>query len=815
MRIIALSFVMLTLWGCASGPSTSTAEVETLDTDSTLDSIEQMSPIDRIIVKYENDQDESAMQSALIALADDYQQQGNCASSNAVIKYAVPLLSEPIALAKANIIRSECILLDMELAKQSLAPLSSTSAYIQNPYSLVLSWYAMIDESALDDNKLTIDWQYRADIIRAYLLAGQQKYEDALRIALKKSRSESVLKPYLNDFAFDNYAHLSSQQRNSALKKFSELSIFESLLDVVEDNDINETTRQEKLADLVTEFSLNGRLQSLPTQIGRYLRINFEKHQYTAVLLPLSGRLASQGEAIKKGILASYFAQEHEHFFEQDIAEVNEARNANQLLPDTDNIIGQSNVYDEQTESIDNTLNEQDNTLSIESNIESSIGSNIESRFESNDGYNVIPMHDTIVFIDTGSDDYLPETITSQSLQAFDTVIGPLLKPQISAVQSMLSADTVTVHLNQMDSSIASIKQIDANGKNDDELTLELNGVETPQGLGENLGDNLVENIENAEGALSQAPALVSDITNSLVDDQGNALTQLNEPGTVVTNGITDGITEGLTTLETDMTPAIKANYFALSPEQEARELALEMIASDIKHPIIVHKDTRATNRMVEAFMSAWQESTWRETGQNNSKSMPVEVTYTDNKAVRVGITSALDVMQSQQRINQLMNLSSEEVHSVTRNRRDIDAFVVFARPNEIELINPIIESSISFFSGRTIPVYASSYGYNHKYNKNTLRDLRSLIFVDMPFLLPEQREGELASEIDVLLNEPSSTFLRLFAFGYDALSLSRKAEKLRVFQHLNVTGLSGELSIDDSGTVHRKLDKLVINMLN
>jgi len=65
------------------------------------------------------------------------------------------------------------------------------------------------------------------------------------------------------------------------------------------------------------------------------------------------------------------------------------------------------------------------------------------------------------------------------------------------------------------------------------------------------------------------------------------------------------------------------------------------------------------------------------------------------------------------------------------------------------------------------------------------------------------------------LLNEPSSTFLRLFAFGYDALSLSRKAEKLRVFQHLNVTGLSGELSIDDSGTVHRKLDKLVINMLN
>jgi outer membrane PBP1 activator LpoA protein len=247
-------------------------------------------------------------------------------------------------------------------------------------------------------------------------------------------------------------------------------------------------------------------------------------------------------------------------------------------------------------------------------------------------------------------------------------------------------------------------------------------------------------------------------------------------------------------------------NYFALSPEQEAMALAAKMRAQSIRHPVVIHDSSSITNRMAQAFITRWAE-----TETQALTPPPSIVRYADNKSMRAGITSALDVLQSQQRINQMTNLSSEKVFSVTRNRRDVDAFVVFARPNEVELINPIIESSMSLFTGEQLPVFATSYSYNHKQNRNSLRDLRNLVFVDMPFVFPEGRESPLARQADVLFNEPSSTFLRLFSFGYDAIHLSSQALTLRMFHQIDTSGLSGELSIDSSGTVQRELNALSI----
>lgn len=247
-------------------------------------------------------------------------------------------------------------------------------------------------------------------------------------------------------------------------------------------------------------------------------------------------------------------------------------------------------------------------------------------------------------------------------------------------------------------------------------------------------------------------------------------------------------------------------NYFALSPEQEAIALVAKMRAQDIRHPIVIHDSSNITNRMAKAFMSAWAE-----TEAETLALSPSLVRYADNKSMRAGITSALDVLQSQQRINQMSSISSDKVFSVTRNRRDVDAFVVFARPNEVELINPIIESSMSLFTGAQLPVFATSYSYNHKQNRNSLRDLRNLVFVDMPFVLPEGRESALAQQADALFNEPSSTFLRLFSFGYDAIHLSSQALTLRMFKQISTLGLSGKLSINSSGVVQRELNALSI----
>ena len=248
------------------------------------------------------------------------------------------------------------------------------------------------------------------------------------------------------------------------------------------------------------------------------------------------------------------------------------------------------------------------------------------------------------------------------------------------------------------------------------------------------------------------------------------------------------------------------ALYFSLSPEDEAKQIAMLMIDQGITTPVIINNGGALAERMQTAFISTWESYGTLQGIATADGSLLPQISFTDNKSMRIGITSALDVLQSQRRISQMENLSNEVVHSVTRNRRDIDAFVVFALPEQVELINPIIEASISLFSETALPVYAASYSYQHQLNKNSIRDLRNLSFVDMPWLMPEQRDSKLAKEVDIVWNQPSSSYLRLFAFGFDSFQFAERFGQLSFFKQNRLQGLSGTLQVNDLQQVVREL---------
>lgn len=261
-----------------------------------------------------------------------------------------------------------------------------------------------------------------------------------------------------------------------------------------------------------------------------------------------------------------------------------------------------------------------------------------------------------------------------------------------------------------------------------------------------------------------------------------------------------------MTRLTNDMRDTSAKVYFALAPEDEAIQLANLMKKQGIRTPIIISNGSSLSRRMIDTFNQRWIALN----GLDEIK-VPKIVTFSDNKGLRIGITAALDVLQSQRRIGQMTSLTTEVVHSVTRNRRDVDAFAVFALPQQVELLNPIIEASISLFTERTIPVFATSYSYQHQLNNNSIRDLRNLVFVDMPFLMPEQRESALAHQVDDIWNNPPSSFLRLFAFGYDAFQFSEKMQQLAYFSHTDLKGLSGKLTVNNQRQVTRSLPSAVI----
>jgi outer membrane PBP1 activator LpoA protein len=244
--------------------------------------------------------------------------------------------------------------------------------------------------------------------------------------------------------------------------------------------------------------------------------------------------------------------------------------------------------------------------------------------------------------------------------------------------------------------------------------------------------------------------------------------------------------------------PAAEHYFFSLAPEDEAQQLALHIQQKQLVRPIVFAADNPTTQRMAAAFIAKWQETP--------NAIQPDLTIFTDNKDMRIRVSEMLDVAQSEKRINQIEMLADVEVFGVERNRRDIDSIVLFANPEQTALLNPIIEASLSPFARKSLSVFASSRSYSVDLNSNNLRDLRNLTFADMPWMLPDHSWQPLANQTKQIWPQRQDTLLRLFAMGFDAYNLLPNLRRLKTLPQIVSHGLTGEISVDAQGVLHRRL---------
>lgn len=250
--------------------------------------------------------------------------------------------------------------------------------------------------------------------------------------------------------------------------------------------------------------------------------------------------------------------------------------------------------------------------------------------------------------------------------------------------------------------------------------------------------------------------------------------------------------------------------YFSLAPEDEAIQLAEHIFRNGYRAPIVVSSQNAINQRMLEAFQQRWQRlnSMVSQGKQVNITS----VTFSDSSSLRDGITAALDVAQSKDRIDQIRYMVNEELYNVPRNRRDIDAIVVFATPEQTELLNPMVEASLSPFTGKTVPVYATSRSMEYDSSKNQWRDLQNVRFLDMPWMLPGNPWRSLKAETDKLWPQRNTQLSRLFAFGVDAYNLIPYLDNLATLPQTAFSGLTGSLSMNRQQEIVRDLPQAVID---
>ena len=106
---------------------------------------------------------------------------------------------------------------------------------------------------------------------------------------------------------------------------------------------------------------------------------------------------------------------------------------------------------------------------------------------------------------------------------------------------------------------------------------------------------------------------------------------------------------------------------------------------------------------------------------------------------------------------------------------RSIDAVYVVANSLETRMIKPYVDVSVNPMG--SLPIYTSSRGYDSAATE-VASELNGMHIADMPLLLggyEQQRE-----QIALLWPQTQGDLLRLFAMGYDAVSLAENLQQMR-----------------------------------
>ncbi|MFC3092641.1 penicillin-binding protein activator [Alteromonas sediminis] len=245
--------------------------------------------------------------------------------------------------------------------------------------------------------------------------------------------------------------------------------------------------------------------------------------------------------------------------------------------------------------------------------------------------------------------------------------------------------------------------------------------------------------------------------------------------------------------------------YFGLAPEDEAEQLAQHVYKQGYRHPIVVASDIGVGQRMLQAFTRKWQRMrATRSVPQGHVGFDIVEFDTIDN--LGSALADALGVSQSDENISQINRMTNRIVYDQNRSRQDIDAIVVFATPEQLSLINPMVEASISPFRQQSVPVYASSRSIERTDAPNQLRDLENVRFLDAPFVLAPERWQAESEQLSALWPEQRASFARLFAFGFDALTMLSEIHTLAAMPGYRFEGMSGSLRMNQYAEIERQL---------
>ncbi|HEY4873787.1 MAG TPA: penicillin-binding protein activator [Steroidobacteraceae bacterium] len=240
-------------------------------------------------------------------------------------------------------------------------------------------------------------------------------------------------------------------------------------------------------------------------------------------------------------------------------------------------------------------------------------------------------------------------------------------------------------------------------------------------------------------------------------------------------------------------TPVPSAFYqFALSPEDEARQVARRILADGYHGGVALVPTGDWGTRVITAFTQELQAGGGTLLAQASFD--PGLADYSPE------IMQVLRISDSRARAKRLESVVGAKLEFEPRPRGDIE-FIFAASPvNTARLLLP----QLRFHYVGGVPTYATSDSFEPQPSAN--QDLEGLLFPDMPWMLGSELADSVHEAARVAWPSDGANRNRLFAFGFDAYLLAAALHAQPGANQLDVSGLTGHLTLDAERRVHREL---------
>jgi uncharacterized protein len=237
-------------------------------------------------------------------------------------------------------------------------------------------------------------------------------------------------------------------------------------------------------------------------------------------------------------------------------------------------------------------------------------------------------------------------------------------------------------------------------------------------------------------------------------------------------------------------TSANKMCFFALSPEDEAKDAADHIYSQNKIKPLVLVPQNDLGRRVAQSFAAQW--------AQLSANSSQAYVQYFGNaKTLSANMNHNVGISLAGSPI------SNDEVSSGEMISAGFDAIYIYASYDELTLIKPMLDMGANKNIGNSsaVMIYSSSKSHVANASDDFYYDMNKTEYAEIPMIQKDNVNTKIPSNV-----QKDYSLMRLYAMGIDAWRLTNRFNQLNSYQLNFLDGMTGKLSTSDQCEVTRSL---------